>query len=154
MHPRRVVEVHPGAMGVFGNFLLLWTCAAAFSMSDIVLAQAPFRPASPAKTTPLVEDGDAVAVRPRRLEVQPPSMFQVVLLNDDFTPMEFVVLVLQEFFNKDREAAICIMLKVHMEGRGICGVYPKDIAQTKVEHVMEAARAAGHPLQCICEPVE
>lgn len=154
MHPRRVVEVHPGAMGVFGNFLLLWTCAAAFSMSDIVLAQAPFHPASPAKTTPLVEDGDAVAVRPRRLEVQPPSMFQVVLLNDDFTPMEFVVLILQDFFGKDRQAATSIMLKVHTEGRGICGVFTRDIAETKTGQVMEAARAAGHPLQCVCEPVE
>ena len=98
--------------------------------------------------------GDGVVVEKQASRVKPPPMYQVLLLNDDFTPMEFVVLVLQEFFNKDREAATSIMLKVHMEGRGICGVYPKDIAQTKVEHVMEAARAAGHPLQCICEPVE
>lgn len=111
-------------------------------------------PVQPPDHTPSRDSDIGLATRPRRLATKPPTMYQVVLLNDDFTPMEFVVLVLQEFFNKDREAATSIMLKVHMEGRGICGVYPKDIAQTKVEHVMEAARVAGHPLQCICEPVE
>lgn len=118
-----------------------------------MVAQTPKKPVIPA-SRPSVAGDDAVVLERRAQRVRPPQMYQVVLLNDDFTPMEFVVLVLQEFFNKDREAATSIMLKVHMEGRGICGVYPKDIAQTKVEHVMEAARAAGHPLQCICEPVE
>lgn len=84
--------------------------------------------------------------------VKPPSMFQVVLLNDDFTPMEFVVFVIQEFFNKDRETATQIMLKIHLEGKGICGVFPKDIASTKVEQVAAQAREAGHPLQCVAEP--
>ena len=114
----------------------------------------PSTPKNPDHKPPVPSDGAAVVLERQTQRVEPPKMYQVVLLNDDFTPMEFVVLVLQEFFNKDREAATSIMLKVHMEGRGICGVYPKDIAQTKVEHVMEAARAAGHPLQCICEPVE
>ena len=81
-------------------------------------------------------------------------MYQVLLLNDDFTPMEFVVLILQEFFNKDQQAATTIMYKVHTEGRGLCGIYTRDIAQTKVQQVMEAARASGHPLQCVCEPVQ
>ncbi len=81
-------------------------------------------------------------------------MHHVVLLNDDFTPMEFVVLVLQEFFNKDREAATQIMLKIHLEGRGVCGVFPRDIAATKVDQVLDAAHQAGHPLQCIHEPIE
>ena len=81
-------------------------------------------------------------------------MYQVVLLNDDFTPMEFVVRVLQEFFNKDRETATQIMLKIHVHGRGVCGVYTRDVAATKVEQVTQAARAAGHPLQCVAEPVE
>ena len=81
-------------------------------------------------------------------------MYQVVLINDDFTPMEFVVLVLQEFFNKDLNTATSIMYQVHTEGRGICGIYTRDIAQTKVQQVMEAARASGHPLQCVCEPVQ
>ena len=119
----------------------------------ILASKTPKQPHQP-PANPQRQGDAVVATRPRLQPTKPPAMHQVVLLNDDFTPMEFVVLVLQEFFNKDREAATSIMLKVHMEGRGICGVYPKDIAQTKVEHVMEAARAAGHPLQCICEPVE
>ena len=100
------------------------------------------------------EHDHGLAGETARPEVVRPPLYQVVLLNDDFTPMEFVVLVLQEFFNKDRETATSIMLKVHMEGRGICGVYTRDIAQTKVEQVMEAARSSGHPLQCVSEPVE
>lgn len=81
-------------------------------------------------------------------------MYQVVLLNDDFTPMEFVIVVLQEFFAKDREEATRIMLKIHLDGRGICGVYSRDIAFTKVEQVLQAAQEAGHPLQAVSEPVE
>ena len=80
-----------------------------------------------------------------------PSMYRVILLNDDFTPMEFVVDVLQRFFNKSREQATQIMLKVHRDGKGMCGVYPKDIASTKVELVLTHARKAGHPLQCVME---
>ena len=80
-------------------------------------------------------------------------MYQVVMLNDDYTPMEFVVLVLQEFFNKDREAATQIMLKIHLDGRGICGVFSRDVAATKVDQVLDAANQAGHPLQCVSEPV-
>lgn len=87
-------------------------------------------------------------------KVKPPQMHQVVLLNDDFTPMEFVVVIIQEFFNKDRETATQIMLKIHLDGRGVCGVYSRDVAATKVDQVMDAARQAGHPLQCISEPVE
>ncbi len=99
--------------------------------------------------------GDASVVLERRTQkVQPPQMFQVVLLNDDFTPMEFVVYVIQEFFNKDRETATQIMLKIHLEGKGICGVYTRDVANTKVELVLQTARQAGHPLQCLSEPVE
>ncbi|MET3105513.1 ATP-dependent Clp protease adaptor protein ClpS [Oxalobacteraceae bacterium GrIS 2.11] len=82
-----------------------------------------------------------------------PSLYQVVLLNDDYTPMEFVVVVIQEYFNKDRETAMQIMLKVHRDGKGICGVFPKDIAATKVDLVMAYARQAGHPLQCVMEEV-
>ncbi len=86
-------------------------------------------------------------------KVKPPSMYQVVLLNDDYTPMEFVVAILQEYFNKDRESATRIMLSVHREGKGVCGVYSKDIAATKVEYVISRARKAGHPLQCVMEEV-
>jgi len=81
-------------------------------------------------------------------------MYQVVMLNDDFTPMEFVVRVLQEFFGKDREAATLIMLKIHLDGKGICGVYTKDVAASKVDQVQDAAHQAGHPLQALLEPVE
>lgn len=90
----------------------------------------------------------------RTQKTQPPQMFQVVMLNDDFTPMEFVIVVLQEFFSKDREAATQIMLKIHLDGKGVCGVYSRDVAATKVEQVREAAHKAGHPLQCLSEPVE
>ena len=79
-------------------------------------------------------------------------MYQVVMLNDDYTPMEFVVLVLQEFFNKDREAATQIMLKIHLDGKGVC-VFSRDVAATKVDQVLDAANQAGHPLQCVSEPV-
>ncbi len=84
-------------------------------------------------------------------KLAPPPMYQVLLLNDDYTPMEFVVTIIQEYFNKDREAATQIMLKVHRDGKGMCGVYPKDIASTKVKLVLTHARSAGHPLQCVME---
>jgi ATP-dependent Clp protease adaptor protein ClpS len=80
-----------------------------------------------------------------------PPMYQVVLLNDDYTPMEFVIIVLQKFFGKGREQATQIMLKVHREGKGICGIYPRDIASTKVEMVCEFAKQHQHPLQCVME---
>lgn len=83
--------------------------------------------------------------------LKPPPMFRVILLNDDYTPMEFVVIVLQQFFAKNREQATEIMLKVHREGRGICGVYPRDIAATKVEQVVAFANEHQHPLQCVME---
>ncbi|NYT66023.1 ATP-dependent Clp protease adapter ClpS [Alcaligenaceae bacterium] len=82
----------------------------------------------------------------------PPPMYQVVLLNDDYTPMEFVIMVLQRIFSKDPDSATQIMLKVHHEGRGVCGVYPRDIAATRVEMVRQAANQQQHPLQCVMEP--
>jgi ATP-dependent Clp protease adaptor protein ClpS len=100
------------------------------------------------------QGGDSVVLERKTQKVKPPRMHQVVMLNDDFTPMEFVVIVLQEYFNKDREAATQIMLRIHLEGRGICGVFPKDIAATKVDKVLEASKKAGHPLQCVSEPVD
>jgi ATP-dependent Clp protease adaptor protein ClpS len=116
--------------------------------------------ASNKPTKPLISpitpgEGDGSVVMERLTQkVQPPSMYQVVMLNDDYTPMEFVVVVIQEFFGKDLEAATQIMLKIHLDGRGVCGVYSRDIAATKVDHVMEAAQKAGHPLQCVSEPVD
>jgi len=80
-------------------------------------------------------------------------MYQVVLLNDDYTPMEFVVLVLKQFFKKSDEEANRIMLRVHHEGRGVCGVYPRDLASTRIEQVARFAESRQHPLQCVMEPV-
>ena len=83
--------------------------------------------------------------------LKPPPLYKVVLLNDDYTPMDFVVMVLLQFFAKTREQATEIMLKVHTEGSGICGLYPKDTAETKVEQVVAFARQHQHPLQCVME---
>ena len=102
---------------------------------------------------PEKEGGGTVLLERRTQKLGPPNMFQVVLLNDDYTPMEFVVMVIQEFFGKDVATATQIMLKIHLDGRGVCGVYSKDIAATKVDQVLEAAYRAGHPLKCISEPV-
>ena len=95
-----------------------------------------------------IETGVATRTRPK---TKKPSNYKVLMLNDDYTPMEFVVMVLQEYFKRDLETATQIMLKIHHEGRGVCGVYSKDVAATKVELVLAAARRGGHPLQCIME---
>jgi ATP-dependent Clp protease adaptor protein ClpS len=84
-------------------------------------------------------------------KTKPPPMFQVVMHNDDFTPMEFVIEVLQKFFGLNRERSTQIMLKVHTEGRGICGIFPRDVAATKVDQVMNYAREHQHPLHCSME---
>ena len=87
----------------------------------------------------------------KKAKVKLPPMYKVLLLNDDYTPMEFVVLVLQKFFGMTRERATQVMLKVHREGMGVCGVYPKDVAATKVEQVIAFSRKHEHPLQCVME---
>tara|TARA_Y100001980_G_C14435686_1_gene223093 strand:- start:518 stop:826 length:309 start_codon:yes stop_codon:yes gene_type:complete len=81
-------------------------------------------------------------------KVKTPSMYAVVLINDDYTPMEFVIYVLQTIFKKDYEEAKNIMLLVHNEGKGICGVFPLDIAESKANQVVEFARINQHPLEC------
>jgi ATP-dependent Clp protease adaptor protein ClpS len=86
-----------------------------------------------------------------RPKTKRPSLYKVLLLNDDYTPMDFVVAVLQTFFAMTREQATQVMLKVHREGMGVCGVYPKDVAATKVEQVMSFSRKHQHPLQCTME---
>ena len=80
-----------------------------------------------------------------------PSLYKVLLLNDDYTPMEFVIVVLERFFNKGRDEATRIMLHVHQKGVGICGVFTFEIAETKVTQVMDFARKHQHPLQCTME---
>lgn len=114
----------------------------------------PTKPPEPLVRPPIPDEGGAVLLERRTERVKPPQMYQVVLLNDDYTPMEFVVVVIQEFFGKDLESATRIMLKIHLDGRGVCGVFSKDVAATKVDQVLEAALKAGHPLKCICEPVD
>lgn len=113
----------------------------------------PSQPRLPVQS-PSRDEGGAVLLERRTQKVAPPPMYQVVMLNDDFTPMEFVIVVLQEFFGKDRESATQIMLKIHLDGRGVCGVFSRDIASTKVEQVLQAAHQAGHPLQAVSEPIE
>ena len=94
---------------------------------------------------------DGVLLETQKSKVKPPPMYKVVLLNDDYTPMDFVVSVLQTFFTMSREQATQIMLKVHREGMGVCGVYPKDVAATTVEQVIAFSRKHEHPLQCVME---
>lgn len=84
-------------------------------------------------------------------KVREPSMYNVVLLNDDYTTMEFVVHVLQKFFQKTLVEATHVMLRVHHEGRGLCGVYPHDVAETKVMQVNEYAKQSEVPLKCVME---
>ena len=96
-----------------------------------------------------IQEGEQLAAV--RDKLQPPRMYKVVLLNDDYTPMEFVIDVLQRFFSLDTEQATRIMLKVHNEGRGTCGIFPRDIAATKVDQVSKYARQHQHPLACSME---
>jgi ATP-dependent Clp protease adaptor protein ClpS len=96
------------------------------------------------------EGEQGIALR-TRTQTKKPSLYKVLILNDDYTPMEFVVLVLQKFFGMTRERATQVMLKVHREGMGICGVYPRDVALTKVQQVAGYSRKHQHPLQCVME---
>jgi ATP-dependent Clp protease adaptor protein ClpS len=94
--------------------------------------------------------GTGVVVKPRP-KTKKPSMYKVLMLNDDYTPMEFVVHILERFFNKSRQEATRIMLHVHRRGVGICGIYTYEVAETKVTQVMDFARQHQHPLQCTLE---
>jgi ATP-dependent Clp protease adaptor protein ClpS len=97
------------------------------------------------------EDGNTGVVTRTAPKTKKPSLYKVLLLNDDYTPMEFVVLVLERFFNKGKEEATRIMLHVHQKGVGVCGVYTFEVAETKVTQVMDFARKNQHPLQCTME---
>ncbi len=96
------------------------------------------------------EDGDVV-VEEERPRLKKPPLYKVVLLNDDYTPMEFVVHVLKRFFNFAHETAVHVMLNVHFQGKGICGTFSRDVAETKVAQVNAYSRENGHPLLCIME---
>ena len=97
------------------------------------------------------EDESGLAVETSKPELKPPSRYKVVMLNDDYTPMDFVVEVLETFFALNREAATQIMLRVHTEGKAVCGVFTRDIAETKAAQVSEYARECQHPLICQIE---
>jgi ATP-dependent Clp protease adaptor protein ClpS len=115
------------------------------------LSKSPILSVDPNK--PFIDDDRTTVLDREAQKVEPPPLYKVVLLNDDFTPMEFVVMVIQEFFHKDQETATRIMLQVHIEGKGVCGVYTHDVAATKVAQVLDLSRQAGHPLQCMMEEV-
>ena len=92
-----------------------------------------------------------LAVEQARPKLAKPPLWKVVLLNDDYTPMEFVVIVLKRFFKMDMEEATRVMLHVHQKGVGVCGIFPYEVAETKVHQVMDFARQNQHPLQCTLE---
>lgn len=96
--------------------------------------------------------GDELVVQESKPKLQKPPLYKVILLNDDYTPMEFVVTVLQKFFYKTREEATRIMLHVHQRGIGICGVFTREVAETKVRQVVMFSNENQHPLQCTMEP--
>ena len=120
-----------------------------------------FSPALPLEPIRAAEDGEGdgnsdgqgqigIATK-TRAKPKKPSQYKVLMLNDDYTPMEFVVMVLKRFFRMDLEQATRVMLHVHQRGVGVCGVYPYEVAETKVHQVMDFARENQHPLQCTLE---
>ena len=92
-----------------------------------------------------------VLVKPKK-KIQKPKLFKVILLNDDYTPMEYVVKLLKAVFNKSESDAVNIMLMIHNKGSGVCGIFTKDVAETKVFTVLKMAKHDQHPLKCIMEP--
>jgi len=96
--------------------------------------------------------GDGVATAEAKPKLKKPPMYKVIILNDDYTPMEFVVHILQAFFNLPHEQAQNVMLNVHQKGKGVCGVYTRDVAETKVDQVNEYSRQNQHPLLTTMEP--
>lgn len=100
------------------------------------------------------DDFDDLAIQEARPKLAKPPLYKVILLNDDYTPMEFVVVVLEKFFRMDHENAMRIMLQVHQHGMAICGVFSREIAETKVQQVTEYSQQNEHPLQCTMEPDE
>ncbi|CAM8372349.1 COG2127 Uncharacterized conserved protein [Candidatus Methylopumilus universalis] len=103
---------------------------------------------------PKVNATEDLKLSPKKAKTKLPSMYKVIILNDDFTPMEFVVNTIQRFFNKSVDEATRIMLKIHTEGLGVCGIFPIDIAETKMNQVLNYAKEHQHPLQCIIERID
>lgn len=94
------------------------------------------------------DDDGALGLATAKPELKKPPMYKVIMLNDDYTPMDFVVHVLELFFNLDEERATQVMLTIHMKGAAVCGIFPKDIAETKAAHVIDYAKQNQHPLMC------
>lgn len=99
------------------------------------------------------ENDEGLALQEAKPKVRRPPLYKVILLNDDYTPMDFVVYVLQKFFGMDQEKATQVMLQVHTKGMGVCGIFNRDIAETKVALVNQFAREHQHPLKCTMEKV-
>jgi ATP-dependent Clp protease adaptor protein ClpS len=106
------------------------------------------------KNTPDWQRDSDTVVEESRPKLKKPRMFQVVLLNDDYTPMEFVVELIEQFFYKSRENATRVMLKIHTEGKGVCGIYTEDVAETKAAVVNQYSMDHQHPLLCEIEPCD
>jgi ATP-dependent Clp protease adaptor protein ClpS len=96
---------------------------------------------------------EGLKLKPAKVKPKLPGMYKVIILNDDFTPMEFVANIIQKVFNKTPDDATRVMLQIHTEGMGICGIYPFEIAETKMNQVLNLAKESQHPLQCIIEKI-
>ena len=96
---------------------------------------------------------EGLKLKPAKVKPKLPGMYKVIILNDDFTPMEFVANIIQIVFNKTPDDATRVMLQIHTEGMGICGIYPFEIAETKMNQVLNFAKESQHPLQCIIEEI-
>jgi ATP-dependent Clp protease adaptor protein ClpS len=99
------------------------------------------------------DNEESLKLKPEKVKPKLPSIYKVIILNDDFTPMEFVADVIRKVFNKSHDEATRIMLQIHTEGIGICGMYPFEIAETKMNQVLNLAKESQHPLQCIIEKI-
>ena len=99
------------------------------------------------------DNAEGLKLKPEKVKPKLPRIYKVIILNDDFTPMEFVANVIQNVFNKSKDDATRIMLQIHTEGIGICGIFPFEIAETKMNQVLNLAKESQHPLQCIIEKI-
>ena len=99
------------------------------------------------------DNAEGLKLKPEKVKPKLPSVYKVIILNDDFTPMEFVANVIQKVFNKSSDEATRLMLKIHTEGIGVCGIFPFEIAETKMNQVLNLAKESQHPLQCIIEKI-
>ena len=100
-----------------------------------------------------INNTEDIQISPEKQKTKLPSIYKVIILNDDYTPMEFVVYTIQNVFKKSHDDATRIMLKIHTEGQGVCGMFPLEIAETKMKQVLNLAKEHQHPLQCIIEEI-